>query len=283
MKKPSPAQARMLRALATTYCRVATAVLRTGKIYDAEAHSEKGRFMHLAPATFQSLVSHGWVENFEHARLENYLRYPGEELSGIRLEQIQKLMVEHNANSWRISEAGRAALAGLREQDFHSPAPAYSADLLLGFLHARYVSPTQEWIFFGELRAGSGYDYGADQRIDAWAMNCWPSKKFLKIAYEIKVSRADFLREIKEPKKRLFALSVSNEFYFLTPPGLLSLSEIPEECGWMTVDQDGAFKTHKKAPWRACGGPSWRFIASLGRRLEPTSNTTGETHADELS
>jgi hypothetical protein len=180
---------------------------------------------------------------------------------------IKRGWVEHDGNyRWRISESGRAVLAGLRDEDFIPRAPEFTSKDLLGALKDRYCPP--EWIFFGELRAGSGYSYGADQRIDAWAMNCYPSKKLVKLAFEIKTSRADFRRELAKPRKREFALSVSNQFYFVTPPGLVMAGELPPDCGLMVVNADGEIKIVQCAPERLCERPSWLFIASLGRRIE---------------
>lgn len=57
-----------------------------------------------------------------------------------------------------------------------------------------------EWVGFDELRNGTGFIN--DRYIDVAAFNCWPSKRFSRIAYEIKSSRADFKREIETPKKK---------------------------------------------------------------------------------
>lgn len=39
-----------------------------------------------------------------------------------------------------------------------------------------------------------------------------------RVCYEVKISRADFLSELKQPIKRRIGLRYSNEFYFVTPP-----------------------------------------------------------------
>jgi len=121
------------------------------------------------------------------------------------------------------------------------------------------------------LRTGTGYDYrntGAprEQRLDAFAINCWPSKGETAIAYEVKVSRGDFLRELEQPQKRRFAEQVSSECYFAAPFGLLRAAEIPEPWGLMGVSElivrivkQATVRT--LAPW-----PFW-FIASIARRV----------------
>lgn len=132
-----------------------------------------------------------------------------------------------------------------------------------------------EWAFFEELRVGTGYNSRADkvantrpqQRLDAWAINLYPSKNFLKITYEVKVSRSDFLHEIKHPEKRQQGLAFSNEFYFATPAGLVKPEEIPPECGLIYVKEDGSSRLILQAPRRKTDElATWRFFASIARR-----------------
>lgn len=46
-------------------------------------------------------------------------------------------------------------------------------------------------------------------RVDAFAMHHHPSKNNRRRAYEVKISRADFLRDIRQPLKHRAALNVS--------------------------------------------------------------------------
>jgi hypothetical protein len=80
----------------------------------------------------------------------------------------------------------------------------------------------------------------------------------------------------------------SNEFYFVTPVGLVDLSEIPAECGHieagqMTIEdgkkllarQAGFFHFDPEtnsyciisvpAPWRDSPGPTWQLVAAMLR------------------
>jgi hypothetical protein len=52
-----------------------------------------------------------------------------------------------------------------------------------------------------------------------------------RVCYEVKASRADFLCEMKQHLKRRIGLRYSNEFYFVTPVGLLRSSELPIDAG----------------------------------------------------
>lgn len=93
-------------------------------------------------------------------------------------------------------------------------------------------------------------------RIDAWAMNrSWAHP--VATAYEIKVSRADFLKDNKWPGY----LPLCNQFYFVTPPDLISVAEVPAEAGWLTI-AGSRLLTKKKAPHRAIQLPEelYRYI-----------------------
>lgn len=52
------------------------------------------------------------------------------------------------------------------------------------------------WVFLRELQAATG-GYGESQRFDAVALGLVPSNNYARIVYEVKVSRADWLRELK--------------------------------------------------------------------------------------
>lgn len=139
-------------------------------------------------------------------------------------------------------------------------------------------------LFFTEVRGGAGYGGVSERRIDAWAMHPHPSRNNCRVAYEIKVSRRDFLRELKDPKKRKAALLFSNEYYFAAPKGLIKPGELPAEAGLIEVidtprtaivvtNDDCVIKDNPphiwnvvvRAPWRDTPPPSWRFVVSLLR------------------
>jgi hypothetical protein len=144
-------------------------------------------------------------------------------------------------------------------------------------------------LYVEELRCGTGYDaYNTgyikgdngkyrrkamwERRIDAFAMSLYPSRNFERVAYEVKVSHGDFVREIVAPEKREMAMSLSNRFYYVAPKGVIAPEEIPEGCGLLLVGQVegknyvGTY-TAVPAPRREVPEPPLRFMASLARRL----------------
>ena len=138
---------------------------------------------------------------------------------------------------------------------------------------------------------GIGFRSSSAQRLDAFALNCFAHTSMKRVCYEVKTSRADFLCEMKQPLKRRIGLRYSNEFYFVTPVGLLNTSEIPIECGLVEIGiftnkqpnsivaQSTAFAyfdphhgSHCRvtipAPWRETPGPTWQFAAGMLRNQQ---------------
>jgi hypothetical protein len=145
-----------------------------------------------------------------------------------------------------------------------------------------------EWLFFRELRVGTGRRNNSAQRLDAFALNCLPYQAMKRICYEVKTSRGDFLSEMKQPLKRRIGMRYSNEFYFVTPGRLLDVSEIPVDCGLIEAGQatfedwkllrkrvagffhfnpaSGAYcMVVAPAPWRETPGPTWELVAAMLR------------------
>jgi hypothetical protein len=69
--------------------------------------------------------------------------------------------------------------------------------------------------------------------IDAVVFDLWPSKGLLRSAFEIKVSRSDFLRELQNPLKYKWATESFHEFWFVAPQNAIQLPELPVNVGWM--------------------------------------------------
>jgi hypothetical protein len=91
---------------------------------------------------------------------------------------------------------------------------------------------SRQWVFLTQLLTPTG------RLIDAYAIDCYYSHRYKRIAYEIKVSRSDFISELKEPGKRVSAMHHSDEFYFVAPKGMLDKGDIPEGCGLVKVYED---------------------------------------------
>jgi hypothetical protein len=159
---------------------------------------------------------------------------------------------------------------------------------LLDIVERALHASRSEWLFLRELRVGTGRRNGNAQRLDAFALNSLPHTAMKRVCYEVKVARADFLAELKHPLKRRIGMRYSNEFYFVTPAGLVETREIPAECGLIEAGlatpeewrdlfprQAGFFNYDPgtrqycmisvPAPWRDTPGPTWQLVAAMLR------------------
>ena len=140
--------------------------------------------------------------------------------------------------------------------------------------HYSNVMSRTDWVIIEELRVGTGAGHNNEQRIDVFIIS--QNIKHVKIVLEIKISRSDFLHEIKQPLKRRSGLRLSNLFYFYVPKGLVKPEEIPPECGLLEFDPNGKESWGQRrlihetlaAPWRDSLPPSWSFFVSAIRNLE---------------
>lgn len=97
--------------------------------------------------------------------------------------------------------------------------------------------------------------------IDLLAFSAWSSAgKYARVGYEVKVSRADYRRELLRPHKRATNVAWCNEFYFAVPAGLLTADEIAfEEPEW----SEGDFRRE-----RCPNYDNWRGYSRRARCVE---------------
>lgn len=112
----------------------------------------------------------------------------------------------------------------------------------------------------------SGPSQGAEHlRLDAWVLRKSWSRP-LAIGYEIKVTRADFLRD---DKWRGY-LPYCNEFYFVVPSGLIKPDELSAEAGLLVATANlTKLYRKKKAPYRDVVIPEeiYRYILFARTRV----------------
>jgi len=140
---------------------------------------------------------------------------------------------------------------------------------IVGVLRAHYRPP--EWAFFEEIRAGTGYGYkpntDMEKRLDAWVFHLWPSGGYQPTGFEIKITRSDFLRELKKKGKVERYMALCQFFYYVTPANLVLSREIPDEAGLIWMYPKGRMRVMKKPPYRDIPIPEWDFFAAICRRV----------------
>lgn len=89
--------------------------------------------------------------------------------------------------------------------------------------------------------------------------------------HEIKVSRADFLSDIRNPEKREAYFQLAPRVSYATPHGLVNKDEIPAECGWIEQGPSGSSWVVRKRPPKRKGWAPWteRMWMTLVLRTHP--------------
>jgi hypothetical protein len=155
-------------------------------------------------------------------------------------------------------------------------------------LERRFCPP--RWIYTKEFDPLPGYEWHKGRQfndsrfLDSLAFNLWPAGDdgHVLMAFEIKVSRADFRAEIKNPKKRQQALHLADEFYFVTPKGMISKDEIPHEAGLFEVKEDGSVRIALRPPkpaWNAPKRPDALSRGLMAAILRKNVQRNVESHA----
>ena len=103
-------------------------------------------------------------------------------------------------------------------------------------LEERY--PLPEWALIFELSKGTGWS-GQEGRCDAAAFNCYPSKGYHRLAFEMKTGRGDFLKELDTPKKRAWLEENFHQTYFVCVPGIAKEEEVPDGWGLLVESRSG--------------------------------------------
>lgn len=112
----------------------------------------------------------------------------------------------------------------------------YTTAEVIAKLNARYAQREGRWANVVEFQA-----------IDFLAVACWQSLGFAVHGHEIKVSRSDWLRELKKPHKARFSMARCDYWWLAAPPGVAKPEEIPLGWGFIELGPNG-FRVIMKAP-----------------------------------
>lgn len=122
------------------------------------------------------------------------------------------------------------------------------------------------YIAVEQVRMATGYAV-SQRTIDVVCIHPYPSKGCHAIGIEVKISRTDFNKELRQPKKRARARGLFNQFYLAVPESLNQGLRIPDDCGLITVAEVGKATIAHPSPEFATL-PDWPFVASLARKLQ---------------
>lgn len=151
--------------------------------------------------------------------------------------------------------------------DLLAPIEEPKASVVLNTAHAqamvrkRYDAP--EWACMLEVAPNTG---GGTRYADAVAVNLWSSRGHAVIGMEIKVSRSDWLRELKKPEKAETSVyRFCDKWYLVAPKGVVKEGELPQTWGLLELRATGLVEV-VTAPKLESVPVSKGFFASLIRR-----------------
>lgn len=135
---------------------------------------------------------------------------------------------------------------------------------LMGLLRERY--PKDAYAFFTEVPDGTGGN--CRRHCDALVMSLWPSRGLTLTGFELKVSRGDWIKELKTPAK---AESIAKycDFWYLVAGDekIVQPGELPATWGLM-APVGGKLKVKAEATKLEAEAISRKFIAGLFRAAQ---------------
>lgn len=103
---------------------------------------------------------------------------------------------------------------------------------ILDRLEKRYSAP--HWVFLRELRNDTGFQ--STRPADALAVGIYHSRGQHIVGFEKKVSRADWLRELKEPQKAEAIAQFCDQWFVVVPEvEIVGIGELPSTWGLLHV------------------------------------------------
>lgn len=108
-----------------------------------------------------------------------------------------------------------------------------------------------------------------DCRPDVVALRAAPLRIQPPTVYEVKVTRSDFLSDVRAGKWRAY-LRIAGSVYFATPDKLLDPREVPEECG-LIVRRKTHWRVLREAPVHGWQPADSYWMTLLMRDRDPMS------------
>jgi len=152
-----------------------------------------------------------------------------------------------------------------------------NAGIVVKALAAKYTAP--EYAFLTEVRNSVGFQKKI-RTADAMAMSLWPSRGLYMTGFEVKVSRADWKKELESPEKAEELARFCKLWFVACPDKMIDKDEVPPGWGLIYVREDGSLKYQKPAPEQpTTEEPTWILFASLMRDV--VDNWTPKSLTDE--
>lgn len=138
---------------------------------------------------------------------------------------------------------------------------------LMAAMRKRYAQP--QWALLEEVRDGAGHS--ARRSADAVAMSLWPSRGLEIHGFEVKASRSDWTRELKNPAKAESIARFCDRWWLVASSAeIVRDGELPPAWGLLVYDR-GLLRTVREAEKTEAQPVSRSFLAALLRRADPSA------------
>lgn len=145
--------------------------------------------------------------------------------------------------------------------------------VMLSWLRRRYIAVHgngPRWVFATHVKDAPGF-YGS-RTADAVAMDMWNSKGLELHGHEVKVSRADWLRELRDPEKATAVGRYCDRWWLVVPdPSIVREGELPSDWGILVAAPDGC-RAVLPAPKRKPVPVDRAFMAAMLRATAKTAH-----------
>jgi hypothetical protein len=122
--------------------------------------------------------------------------------------------------------------------------------------------PMPEYVSLTGVRDKAGW---ANRTADMISVSVWPSRGLELHGFEVKVSRSDWRRELKEPAKAEAIAGFCDRWWIAAPKGVVPLDELPATWGLLEIKGGKVFTT-KQAPKMEAKELTRNFFVALLRR-----------------
>lgn len=146
--------------------------------------------------------------------------------------------------------------------------------VVLDWLRRRYgyiAGNGYRWMFADHVRSAAGFD--ATRTADAVAMDLWPSKGLALHGHEVKISRSDWLRELKKPDKWEGVGRYMDRWWVVVPDrDIVRPGELPPQWGLLVARPERVTVAHP-APRLQAEPVGRSFLAALLRAATETARS----------
>ena len=142
--------------------------------------------------------------------------------------------------------------------------PKITAESIRTSMLKRWCAP--EWAIMWEV--GNATGGRATNFADAVMMSLWPSRGLELHGVEIKVSRADYLREREKPQKAEAVGAFCDRWWIHAAPGVIDDTSLLPPAWGLRVYDGKAWRTEREAERTEAAPMSRAFLAALLRRAD---------------